>query len=111
MTMRFAVALILVAACNSRSTDGLPPATDWSTGDPGVGGGEVPRGVPNPDPHGGGAKVDPHEGVAGAPPLTDDQIPNDPTHAHVEPQAPDDPAHAGIKDSTAPIDPKKRIKG
>ena len=106
--MRFALALVLVAACGGKASDGLPPATDWNTGDD-------PGAIAPPTPPQGGPKVvDPHEGVEGAPPLTDDQIPDqqmpdDPTHAQVQPQMPDD--HGGVQNPTAPIDPNKRIKG
>jgi hypothetical protein len=113
--MRFAVALILMAACSNSTSNGLPPATDWNTGDP-VPNVETPHGAPNADLHGGGAKQpNPHEGVQGAPPLGDDeqQMPNDTTHAFAngDQAAEVDPNHAPSKDPAAPVDPNKRIKG
>lgn len=105
--MRFAIALVLFAACSkSSASDGLPPATDWATGDPGVGmAPPVPQQAMPSKGHGG---RDVHEGVEGAPPLTDDQqqMPNDQTHAFAQ-QGDDQPQHG----QNAPADPNKRIRG
>jgi hypothetical protein len=73
-----AFAFIVVAGCEGRKPEGLPPAKDWQAPTPGAtdvpgtaqaGGGRIDphAGVAGAPPIGGGA--DPHAGVAGAPPL------------------------------------------
>jgi hypothetical protein len=114
----FAVPLALLAACGKSASDGLPPATDWTTADdPMIAMVEKP---PVQTPGHAGPK-NPHEGVEGAPPLTDDQqqMPNDSTHAfaqqgggpgdHTHDHAAEPDPHGG--GANAPADPNKRIKG
>ncbi len=57
-----ALALTVVAGCEGKKPEGLPPAKDWQAP---PGGSAVMPALP---PAGGG-RVDPHAGVAGAPPL------------------------------------------
>src|SRR5690242_11649431 len=72
------VALVLVAGCDKKKTEGLPPAQDWNS--PPEGASAVP-GVEPMNPHGGG-RIDPHAGVAGAPPLGGSEGGSDP-HAGI----------------------------
>lgn len=70
-----------LAACDKKSTSGLPPAESWKAPDPSGGmtgpaaanphggGGDPHAGVPGAPPLGGGGGADPHAGVPGAPPL------------------------------------------
>ncbi|HUQ05493.1 MAG TPA: hypothetical protein VM261_23485 [Kofleriaceae bacterium] len=59
-----AASVISAAGCSSKKSEGLPPAQDWQS--PPEGAGSMPSMQPNP--HAGG-RIDPHAGVAGAPPL------------------------------------------
>ncbi len=106
---RFVVAGLLLAACGSKTTDGLPPATDWSADDP-------TTAAPPQQPQGGMKRANPHEGVPGAPeiddegddphrgvegapplqgnaPTEDEEIEEPPAHISVTPDQPADPAH------------------
>jgi hypothetical protein len=97
--MRFAVA-VMIAACGGRTTDGLPPATDWSADDPTTIAPPREPGIKQPNSHEGvpGAPdiaddTDPHRGVPGAPPLTGgDVVEESPAHIDVTPAQPIDPA-------------------
>jgi hypothetical protein len=60
-----AVAALVVGGCESKKTEGLPPAPDWQS--PPTGASQVPPSM-QANPHAGG-RIDPHAGVAGAPPL------------------------------------------
>src|SRR5688572_27776792 len=57
---------LAATGCESKKTAGLPPAQDWQS--PPEGASAVPPSMPAAA-HGGGARIDPHAGVAGAPPL------------------------------------------
>ncbi len=66
-----AMAGLAVGGCDRKAAKAMPAATDWqapAVGNPGV--------MPGPGPGGAmsGGRVDPHAGVAGAPPLSDEQI-------------------------------------
>src|SRR5262245_55157277 len=71
MLRRGLVALAVTSAafaavgCSSKKSEGLPPAQDWQS--PPEGAGSMPS--TNPHAAGGGGRIDPHAGVAGAPPL------------------------------------------
>jgi hypothetical protein len=75
MLRRGSVALIVTAVtasvalaatgCESKKTEGLPPAQDWQS--PPAGASAMPPSMPAGAA--GGARIDPHAGVAGAPPL------------------------------------------
>jgi hypothetical protein len=58
-----ATTLLFVSGCEGKKPEGLPPAPDWQT--PPEGAGSMPGGAQG----GGGARIDPHAGVAGAPQL------------------------------------------
>ncbi len=107
-----ATALLFVLGCEGKKPEGLPPAPDWQT--PPVGAGSMP-GVAQ---GGGGARIDPHAGVAGAPQLGSSGGAVDP-HAGV-PGAPQlggggggDVADLGLPapDPGRAIDPSKVLTG
>ncbi|MEO8700272.1 MAG: hypothetical protein ABI867_09520 [Kofleriaceae bacterium] len=111
--MRALAAVVFLVACSKSTQDGLPPATEWQTGEPGAATGGAmpnkPRGVPSSDPHAGmlngtedDSGGDPHAGVPGAPPMGGGQAqPIDP-HAGV-PGAP--PIGAGATAHSDPNNP------
>jgi hypothetical protein len=118
------VVIAAAVACGKKSSDGLPPATEWQAptvgggGGPTMGGGAAANphaGVPGAPPLGGGGG-DPHAGVPGAPPLAGSDG-SDP-HAGVA-GAPAmggggvDVAQLGLPppDPTRPVDPTKFIGG
>jgi hypothetical protein len=103
------VASLLAVACSKKSQDGLPPAQDWSSGQPG---GQVQPSQPN-------AKVNPHvvedEGLPPGHPPMDNQLP--PGHPPMEgsgaaPSGPD-VTQMGFTapDPNRKLDPNKRIRG
>ncbi len=62
-----AIAVVTAAGgCESKKKEGLPPAQDWQS--PPEGAAVVPTMPANPHA-GAGGRIDPHAGVAGAPPL------------------------------------------
>jgi hypothetical protein len=137
--MRILAVTSMIAAlgCGSNTPEGLPPATEWQAGDPGLpqadplprGGGGNPHGgggdphagmagggrggadphagVPGAPPLGGGGGADPHAGVPGAPHL------GDPNNAHNGVAAAIDVTQLGLSspDPNRPIDPSRYIKG
>jgi len=127
--------------CSSSKSQGLPPATEWETGDPTAGAGAMPSkprgggGASSSDPHGGmfngGGGADPHAGVPGAPPIAGGGGGSDP-HAgipgappiegnmHGDPNAPQGDLGAAVDvtqlglsspDPNRPIDLSRSIKG
>jgi hypothetical protein len=138
--MRAVLAMIVLVGCSKSSSDGLPPATDWS-GDPNAATPSMPnrpRGAPSDDPHAqmmqeddGEGQADPHAGVPGAPPLSADDmrgaprknphegVPGAPplTDDQIAGGAPNagggDVSKLGLQspDPDRPIDPNKHVKG
>jgi hypothetical protein len=115
MARAITLVAVLAAACGSKKSGGLDPASDWNADQTGA----VPAAGAGPAPHsphvamGGGDPNDPHAGVDMGPAA--DQ--NDP-HAGVDMQNP----HAGggvdvtkmglpTPDPNRPIDPTHRIRG
>ncbi|MBS1120640.1 MAG: hypothetical protein H6Q90_2868 [Deltaproteobacteria bacterium] len=112
-----AVLLLGSLGCSKKTQDGLPPATEWQSGDT-TGDVTKPRAVtpPSGDPHAGmningmpgvagGDQNDPHAGVPGAPPINGGRgMGGDPTV---------DVTQLGLSapDKARPIDPSRRIKG
>lgn len=104
------VASLLAVACSKKSTDGLPPAQDWSSGQPG---GEV-----QPQQPGAAKKVNPHvvedQGLPPGHPPMDNGLP--PGHPPMEgssaPSGPD-VTQMGFSapDPNRKLDPNKRIRG
>jgi hypothetical protein len=122
-----AVTLFATSGCSKSSPEGLPPATEWQTGDPALAQGSPAMGGGSPhamggaanDPHagmfgnsGGGAAADPHAGVPGAPPLPPGQF-NDPNNPHGGVGAAVDVTQLGLSspDPSRPIDPNRHIRG
>jgi hypothetical protein len=124
------ILLVPALACTKRDNDHMPAATEWNSGDPGIGAIEMPnrpQGVPSNDPHagmmggggggdphagmmGGTAEADPHAGVPGAPPLAGN-FGGDPNAAHQG--AGVDVSQLGFQspDPNRPVDPNRRIRG
>lgn len=118
------IALAVVVAsvaggCESKKSEGLPPAQDWQS--PPEGAGSVAPSMPA-NPHAGG-RIDPHAGVAGAPPLGGGAMGGGDPHAGV-PGAPPLGAGGGggggvdvtamglpEPDPNRPIDPSKVLAG
>ncbi len=113
--MRFAVVGLLIAACSSKTTDGLPPATDWSADDPTTSAPPQQPGAKRANPHEGvpGAPEiddegdDPHRDVPGAPPLQGGAPPVEDDEGEVEE---DPPAHVSVTPDQ-PADPAHRVRG
>jgi hypothetical protein len=113
-----AVLLLASFGCSKKSQDGLPPATEWQSGDT-AGAVDKPRAVtpPSADPHAGmnlgamgdGEQDDPHAGVPGAPPITGGQNP----HGALGGDPTVDVTQLGLSapDKNRAIDPSRRIKG
>ncbi|HEU0037083.1 MAG TPA: hypothetical protein VFQ53_41015 [Kofleriaceae bacterium] len=135
LAVTLASILISSVGCSKHSSDGLPPATEWSTADPAAAGavelGGKPRAVaPSNDPHagmdigrgeaededsgddphggmfGGDPGGDPHAGVPGAPP-----IPGGGGGGAMPPTV--DVTQLGLSspDPNRAIDPNRRIRG
>lgn len=114
-----AATAIVVGGCESKKPEGLPPAPDWQS--PPAGAGSMPPSM-QPNPHAGG-RIDPHAGVAGAPPLGGGSMGGGAADPHAGiPGAPQmGGAHGGGVDVAAmglpepdpnrPIDPTKVLTG
>ncbi len=90
--IRLLLASTLLAACGTKgSTDGLPPATDWNI-DLGVGSAVAPAQE--------APRMNPHEGVPGAPAVDDEAAPQE-----------EQVVEEGIDSSDQPIDPAHRVRG
>ncbi len=129
------IALVLVAGCDRKSAQGLPPAQDWSTAAAGtIQPGDQPANSHSPhNPHGAGMTMPSANADQGD--MPDDEthaalragggdMPDDDTHAAVRAGGgmPDDQTHAGVHaggampvlpppDPDRPIDPAHRVKG
>jgi len=103
--MRVALAVVLIATvvgCKKKSSEGLPPATDWQTGNAEVAQLQRPQTAPS-----GAPGDDPHAGL-GIPPANQDEGDEGDEGSQA---MPDDDAHAAAGHATTSADPTKRIRG
>ncbi|MGN6104524.1 MAG: c-type cytochrome biogenesis protein CcmI/CycH [Kofleriaceae bacterium] len=105
-----------LAGCGKKANEGLPPATDWQSGDSAAGMAQRDPQKPKAasgqgDPHAGFG--DPHAGVPGAPPIGGGEDPHAGMGGNPHAGGGVDVTQLGLQspDPSRPIDPSRRVKG